>query len=55
MSGILGTVIVCGVLAIAVGLAVRSIWKSRRSGGHCSGNCAGCGCCGGHKDPPSRP
>ena len=53
MSGILGTVIVCGVLAI--GLAVRSIWKSHRSGGHRSGNCAGCGCCGGHKDPPSRP
>lgn len=55
MSGILGTVIVCGVLAIAVGLAVRSIWKSHRSGGHCSGNCAGCNCCGGHRDQPRRP
>ena len=47
MTGIWGTVIVCAVLMLAVALAVRSIWKSRRSGGHCTGNCARCGQCGG--------
>lgn len=55
MSGIWGYVIVCAVLALAVALAVRSIWKRHKSGGNCTGNCANCGCCGGHKDSASRP
>ncbi len=54
MSGIWGYVIVCAVLALAVGAAARSIWKSHRSGGHCNGDCAHCGSCGGHKKTPSH-
>lgn len=54
MTGIWGYVIVCAVLALVVGLAVRSIWKSHKSGGHCSGDCAHCGSCGGHRGPASR-
>ena len=44
MSGIWGNVIVLAVLAIVVALAVRSVWKSHKSGGHCGGDCS---CCGG--------
>ena len=36
MSGILGNVIVLAVLAVVVALAVRSLWKSHKSGGHCT-------------------
>ena len=54
MSGIWGYVIVCAVLALVTALAVRSIWKSRRSGGCCTGDCARCGQCGGHGKLPSR-
>lgn len=46
MSGIVGYVIACAVLALVVGLAVRSIWKGRKAGG-CTGDCAHCGQCGG--------
>ena len=49
MTGILGYFIVCAVLAVVVALAIRSIWRGHRSGGHCSGNCAHCGQCGGHR------
>ena len=55
MTGILGYLIVCAVLALVVALAVRSIWKSRRSGGHCSGNCAHCGHCGGRRSGTDSP
>ena len=41
-----------GFKALAVGLAIRSIWKSHKSGGcSCGGNCSSCGgCC--HSAPP---
>ena len=47
MSGILGNVIVLAVLFTVVALAVRSLWKSRKSGGHCGGDCSACGGCDG--------
>lgn len=47
MSPILGNLIALAALGLAVGLAVRSLWRSRRRGGHCNGDCASCGCCGG--------
>nr|WP_325184931.1 FeoB-associated Cys-rich membrane protein [uncultured Oscillibacter sp.] len=47
MPAVLGNIIVLTVLAVAVGLAVRSLWKSRKSGGGCSGDCGNCGSCGG--------
>ena len=48
MSPILGNLIVILVLAAVVLLAVRSIWRNRKSGCHCNGDCANCGSCGGH-------
>lgn len=45
MPPILGNLIVLLVLAGVVALAIRSLWKSHKSGGHCAG-CSGCsGCC----------
>lgn len=44
MSGIWGTVLVSAVLAIAAALAVRSIWKGRKTGG-CCGDCIRCRGC----------
>ena len=41
----LGNSIVIAVLAVAVALAVRSLWKAHKSGGHCSGDCGSCGGC----------
>lgn len=51
MSQLLPTIIVSLVLAGVVALAVRSLWKSRKSGGHCTGDCGTCGGCGGHRPP----
>ena len=51
MPSILLNLIVIAVLALAVGLAIRSIWKSHKSGCSCGGNCSSCGgCC--HSAPP---
>ena len=53
MSPVLLNLIVFALLALAVGLAVRSIWKSHRNGG-CTGDCSSCGGCGGscrHEKP----
>lgn len=47
MPGYLGYVIVIAVLAIVVALAVRSLWKEHKAGGHCSGDCGSCGGCHG--------
>ena len=47
MSAALGNGIVIAILAVAVALAVRSLWKSYKSGGHCNGDCSSCGCCRG--------
>ena len=47
MPSILGNLIVVAVLAVIVVLAVRSLWKSHKAGGHCSGDCGSChgSCC----------
>ena len=37
----LGNIVVGLILAVAVGLAIRSIYKKRKSGG-CSCGCSGC-------------
>ncbi|MGM9619090.1 MAG: FeoB-associated Cys-rich membrane protein [Oscillospiraceae bacterium] len=48
MPGILGNLIVIAVLLLVVALAIRSLWKSHKSGGGCSGDCSRCqGCHGG--------
>lgn len=49
MPPILGNLIVLLVLAAAAALAVRSLWRSHKRGGHCNGDCASCGGCHGHK------
>lgn len=45
MPPILGNIIVIAVLAVAVALAVRSLWKSHKPGGGCNGDCAHCKGC----------
>lgn len=47
MPPLIGNLIALSLLALVVGLAVRSLWKSRRAGGHCNGDCASCGGCPG--------
>ena len=42
----LGDIIVIAVLAAVVTLSARSVWKSRKGGGHCGGDCGSCGGCG---------
>ncbi len=49
MSPILGNLIVIVILAVLVALVIRSMWKSRKKGCHCSGDCCSCGGCGGSK------
>ena len=41
----LGEIVVLLVLAGVVALAVRSLWKSRKSGGGCNGDCGNCRSC----------
>lgn len=50
MSAVLGNLIAIAVLAAVVALAVRSLWRSRRSGGGCNGDCASCGGCHGRAE-----
>ena len=45
MPPILGNIIVIAVLAAVVALAVRSLWKSHKSGGDCNGDCGNCRGC----------
>ena len=40
----MGDMIVIGLLAICIGLAIRSVWKNHRKGG-CCGNCDKCKTC----------
>lgn len=42
----LGEMIVILVLLCVVALAVRSLWKSHKQGGSCTGDCSRCGGCG---------
>lgn len=45
MPAILGNIIVVAVLAAVVVLAARSLWRARKSGGGCSGDCGNCRGC----------
>ena len=45
MPTILGNIIVIAVLIAVVVLAARSLWKSRKSGGGCNGDCGNCRGC----------
>lgn len=45
MSDILGNVIVLAALAVVVTLVIRSLWKSHKNGGSCSGDCSNCSSC----------
>lgn len=54
MSPIFGNLIVFLALAAVVALAVRSLWRSHRRGGHCGGGCASCGRCHGHERAEAR-
>lgn len=40
-----GEIVVLLILAAVAGLAVRSLWKTHRTGGHCSGDCSQCSGC----------
>ena len=42
MSGILGTLLTVLIVIGLVVLAVRSLWRSRKSACSCGGNCAAC-------------
>lgn len=55
MPPILGNLIVLLVLAIVVALAIRSLWRSHKQGGHCNGGCACCGGCRGEKKEKGSP
>ncbi len=44
-----GDLIVIAVIAVIVFFVIRSIVRSKKSGGACTGNCASCSKCGGGK------
>lgn len=41
----MGTVLVAAIVAAAAGLAVRSIYKDKKAGRGCNGNCGNCKGC----------
>ena len=46
LSENLGTILVCAVLVLVVGLVIRKIIRDKRSGKSCDCGCGGCdGCC----------
>ena len=45
MPAMLGNFIAIAMLSAVVALAVRSLWKSRKSGGGCNGDCGNCQGC----------
>lgn len=47
MPAIFGDVIIGLILAGLAALAARSLWKSHKAGGQCSGDCSRCGGCHG--------
>ena len=49
MTAVWGNLAVIALLATAVTLAARSLWKSHKTPKHCTGNCATCRNC-----PPTR-
>lgn len=52
----LGSIAVFLVLAVVVGLIIRSLYKQKKRGGSCTGCSGSCGSCGGctacHARPP---
>ena len=52
----LGSIAVFLVLAVVVGLIIRSLYKQKKRGGSCTGCGGSCGSCGGctacHTQPP---
>ena len=38
----MGNFIVIAILAVVIGLCIRSMWRNHKNGG-CSGNCGSCG------------
>ena len=52
----LGTIAVFLVLAVVIGLIIRSLYKQKKRGGSCTGCGGSCGSCGGctacHAQPP---
>lgn len=49
MNELIGNAVVILALAVIVSLAVRSLWRSHKRGGHCDGDCAACGGCHGRR------
>ena len=47
MPAFLGEWVVGLVLALVIFLAIHSLWKEHKSGGHCGGSCSGCAGCSG--------
>ena len=41
----IGNLIVIAALVAVAALAVHSIWKGHKKGGHCGGDCGQCGGC----------
>lgn len=41
----MGTIFVAAIVAAAAGLAVRSIYKDKKAGKVCNGNCGNCKGC----------
>ena len=41
----MGDMIVIAVLAVVIGLALRSMWKDHKNGGGCSGCSGNCSTC----------
>ena len=51
----LGSIAVFLVLAVVVGLIIRSLYKQKKRGGSCTGCGGSCGSCGGCTACHSRP
>ena len=45
MPAVFGNMLVITVLIAVVVLVIRSLWKSRKSGGGCNGDCGNCRGC----------
>ena len=45
MPAVFGNMIVIAVLIVVAALAVRSLWRSHKSGGGCNGDCGNCRGC----------
>ena len=54
MTAVWGNLAVIALLAAAVTLAARSLWKSHKTPKHCTGNCATCRTCPPHPPPLAR-